>query len=102
MDRQSAALHLVEGAKQLTQITAAAGKLRHDTTAERGLADLVQQRLAQSSKAASELHNVRQTMAGTLAKIRAMTQNAAESQAVSLATVSATTGGAIIAILLVG
>ena len=102
MGQQSATLQLAQGTEHLTQITTASGKLRHDTLDDHGLAALVAQRLEQTAKATSQLQNVRQIMAGILAQIDLTTHQAADSQAVSLATVSKTTGGAIIAILLVG
>ncbi len=102
MGQQSATLQLAQGAEYLKQVAIASGKMRHDTLDDHALAVLVGQRIEQTGKATAELQNVRQNMAGILAKIDFTTHQAADYQAVSLATVSKTTGGAIIAILLVG
>lgn len=87
---------------RLQQLTTDANKLRQAVFDDHSLTGLVAERIEESMHSASQYEIVRKNMDVLVADIAHTAHHAARNEAASLATVTATTGGAILAILLMG
>ena len=102
MGTQIGTLELAHGSEQLAGLAKNAAQLHRDVLDDHMLAGFVAQRISGLDTAMAQQRDVRKQMDAALADIAITATHAADNQAASLATVTSTTGGAIIAILLVG